>query len=245
MKTRLLLALALTLALAGVASAGPILAGTVNGVLFCATDNNTVCNQGIQLPDLDPAAGSLQLGNVTLGGVTVNSSTHTQVAGPTQDILNSQSLQVINNTGGTITAEISVGGVDFVGPIETISTTGSGLWQNAVGSFGTMTWYADMFNAQGGETFNDHPGILLATFFDAATLAVDSFSVNGGPFPFVDGNLFSMTTNFQMSLVAGGQLNNRGQAMIADITAVPEPASMMLLGTGLLAALRARRKLVR
>jgi len=244
----LLLATASLFAFASFASAGPILSAQINGVLFCATDNNTAC-VGNQLPDLDPTAGSLNLGSVNVGGVIVNSSTHTQdiAAAPGDlNILNSQSLQIINNTGGTVTATASIGGIDFNGPVSFVESSGSGTWQTAAGSTIQMNWCADAANGPGGITPTSCPGVTLATFSDTAGGGVDAFSTAGSILTaFAATGPFSMTTQFTMSLVAGGQLNSRGQVMIAELTPVPEPATMMLLGTGLLAAFRARKKLGR
>lgn len=245
MKKVLFLFLALSLIFTSSASAGPILAGLIDGVQFCATDNNVACAGGVQIFDIDPTPGVLSLSNTTFAGVSVQGSFHTQVIGPPQNSLNSSSLSVTNTTGGTINAQLAVGGIGFVGPVQTIESSGSGTWQNAVGSTATLSWYADHANTQGGELFNDTPGILLGTLTDVAGVGVDAFSTNGAFLaPFVDPDLFSMTLGYTMNLTAGGSLISRGQNEIADVAAVPEPATMVLLGTGLLAAVRARRKKV-
>ena len=83
------------------------------------------------------------------------------------------------------------------------------------------------------ESALDRPGLLLSSFSDTAVGLVDSFSVNGGPFPMVLNSPFSMTLGFDMTLLPGGQLISRGQSQVADVVAVPEPLSLSLLGLGL------------
>lgn len=238
---RLLLTVVALLTFASSANAAILLAGLVNGIPFCAGDNGAACGAG-QLVDLDPTIGRIQLGTTTIGGVQVSGSTHTQVIGPPQNVLNSQSLEIINNSGAPANVSVSVGGIDYAGPVSSIELSGSGTWQNAGGSLATLQWYADPANQQGGQSFNDFPGVLLYQQADGAGLGVDSFSTGSILVPFIANGPFSMTTGFQMSLIDGGQLLSRGQTMISEVTPVPEPATMMLLGTGLLAAFRARRK---
>jgi len=71
---------------------------------------------------------------------------------------------------------------------------------------------------------------LIDTFTDVANGPADSFAHNGSG-PISDLGPFSMTLQATGTLVAGGQLINRGQTEIK--TPVPEPTSLALLGAAL------------
>ena len=182
--------------------------------------------------DLNSAVGIIQVANGTLNGVQINGSIQTSTgtpANPGPNILNTSSLSIINTTNTTKTVTVAVSDTDFIGPVASFETAGSGTWQNAIGSSITLNWFDDPNNGQGADLPNDTPGNLIHTFTNTATTIVDAFSNN---FAGVvsDSGPFSMTEQAIFTLTPFGQLINRGQTEIKS--AVPEPSTwaMMLLG---------------
>jgi hypothetical protein len=249
-RKHLVFALAVTsfisLAAAESAQATLMISGTIGGVNFCATDNNTVCNFGTQLTDTDGTAGRLSIAdNTSIGGIAFTGSAQQATFGPTQNILNTSFLQATNNSGATVTGTVAVSATGFIGPATTAFASGSATYQNAVGSTTTIEWYNDPANNQGAETPADRPGTQIATTTKNVTLVADALAFAAGPVPVNDPSLFSMTIGTNFSLVAGGTIVGNSQTELKPVqTVVPEPATLALFGTGLtwLAARRRRQQ---
>jgi len=233
-----LLALAVFLSFTPKASADLILAVDVNGsTQACASDNNIGCTFGSILLDINPAVGIIELATTTLGGVQVSGSFHSADTDG-GNLLTSSSLAIINTLATAAFVQAAIGATDYV-PLATLAqATGSGTWITSLGSSTTYTYYNDPTNQQGAETPFDRPGTQVATFSDTSTGGVDSFDFNTElTIPVFDPNLFSMTLGFDLNLLGGDRLDSRGQALFKnqlEVTEVPEPMSMLLLGSGLL-----------
>ena len=132
---------------------------------------------------------------------------------PGTDFLNTSSLQVTNDSGGTRDITVTVGDTDFHYPVWAWFSAGSGTWARAgTLSHITLNWFGDALNRQGATTAFDTPGALLDTFSDTSNGVLNNaFSHNGsGFFSTQLQDPFSMTEQATFTLVNGGELIDCG-----------------------------------
>jgi hypothetical protein len=235
--SRYLASVAMTCLMAVVAPAAHatlLLSGSVNATQFCASDQNVGCGFGGVILDQNPAVNRLGLDTVVIGGVEVFGSLAIATYGGPQNILSSSSLQIINTNNFAVDIVVTVSATDYAPASLTAFTSASGTFQRVGGSTIDLRWWNDPLNRQGAEDVNDTPGNLLDSFNFVAAGFPQSFAHNGGPFNVQDLMPYSMTLQFEINLPAGAALVSRGQTINKDIAEISEPASSLLLGTGLL-----------
>lgn len=233
-------AVVLPLGLVGPAYAGLQFAIDVDGVNVARYIDN--CAASVTCPggDQNPAIGVLALNPQTFSGnLILNGSVQSSVGTPANpnplNILNSSSLNVINNTGGTRHIQAAVGDVDFAAPVDRASTSASGTVQTGAGSSFTYTFFNDAVNSQGADDATDAPGAPIDTFsFLATDPLADAFSHSSGVLAISDLAPFSMTQTFDAMLIAGGQLVGNSQTEIKSPPEVSEPSTLAILGIALI-----------
>jgi hypothetical protein len=219
------------------------ISANINGVVFTCADQ-AAC-------DTNAAVGQLGIANQTFNGVEIIGSSQFQQVGTT-NFLNTSSFQIINHNLTAANVILAVNGINFLGPVGSFAASGSGTWQNAIGSTIGLTYYGDASNTQGANTPTDLPGILLASFNDTAALAADAFAFNTSG-AFNAGALYGMSLGTTGTLaawdgIAGHEatLVGRSQTILTtQALLIPEPGSLLLIGTALVGLALSRRKWLR
>lgn len=200
---------------------------------------------------------SISVSSGTQGAITFTGEFSQSIILGTTNALTT-SATTVTNTSSTDTYILyaAVSGENFLGPDNRFTATGSGTWFGNDGSTITLGYYDDPANALGAQCTNaapqceplTHPGNLIDSFTSpTASGPTSSYSYNPGTtiLAVPDAGDYSMTETWTYTLLPDSELTSRGQTETKTL-ATPEPASVLIIGIGLLVLglLRGREKLV-
>jgi hypothetical protein len=132
---------------------------------------------------------------------------------------------------------------NFVGPGGKLSVSGdiSGNYDFQTGTEATWSWFVDTENNLGSFAWMPGTNVANGTFTPASD-AVNSGSYNQDidNYSYDNNALFSMAEEMTFLIAPGGTIDNA--EILIDTVDVPEPGSLLLLGTSMIAISLVRRR---
>lgn len=237
-RTTGLAAIGLALLWVGSADATPIqltLTATdqTTSTIYTTTYSDVILGGDTVSPGSSPNSIVIPAG--TQGAIAFSGEQALSFVGMASNTLITSALSV-TNTSATDTYSLTavLSGMNFTGPANAVSVTGSGTWSATAGSVMKLAFYNDPTDTLGGSTATDTPGNLVGSFTSSPAVGLtSSYAYSPGTALLADPDFgdYSMTEAWSYTLPPDGALISRGQNETgAD---VPEPGTLFLLLTGL------------